>query len=114
MYAWKDVSSTGPDPARGVDEQLELAALVVPREEVAARGRGEPALRAQREALDRHVPARLLDPAQELVLRLELRRLRRDQPEGDGLPARREAERLATPGSIPVGLQAEAGRPQAA
>src|SRR5438874_1843501 len=50
-----------PDFAGGVDDQLELAALFVPAQQVALLDRGEAALRAQRQVLRRDVLRRLVD-----------------------------------------------------
>src|SRR5204862_8135427 len=94
-----------PGPARGVDEQLELAPLVVPRDLVSRGDRGEAALRAEGQAIDGDVFRRLVDPPEEIVLRLELRGLRGDQAEDDGLVLRDEAKRLEAAGALAVVLQ---------
>src|SRR5215469_9429444 len=77
--------------------EIELAALIINRDEVAEGARGEAALRAERQLLQRHVAGRLVDAAQQVVLVLELGHLGADQAEDDRRavrPARDEAERL--------------------
>src|SRR5262245_58723681 len=64
-----------PDLARGVDDKLQLAPLLVLRQEIALHGRREAALRADGQALQRDVLARLLDSADQVVLLFELRKL---------------------------------------
>ena len=78
------------------------------RERVALDGRREAALRREAELLDRREPRRLLDPALQLVLRLELAALRRHEPEHDLLVAlRQEAQRLESARALVVPLHEE-------
>src|SRR6185312_557608 len=73
-----------------LDDQLQLAPLVLLGEDVALDGRGEAALAREAELLERRVARRLLDAALEVVLRLELAALRRHQAEHDLLVALRQ------------------------
>src|SRR6478672_6037683 len=59
-----------PDLLCRLDQQFELAALVVPGQVVAVIDRREATLRCQGEVLDCHVLRRFLDTAHEVVLRL--------------------------------------------
>jgi hypothetical protein len=60
-------SVTAPDAVRGVDDQFELPPLLVRAQTIAPRDRRKPALRAEREMLERHVARRVVDaPAQEV------------------------------------------------
>ena len=72
-------SPSAPDLVRDLAEQLELRSLVVEGDEVARQRRGEAALGAQRQPLERDVLRGLLDPGLELIGVLELRLLGRDQ-----------------------------------
>src|SRR5689334_15476649 len=56
-------SRSRPHRARGLDDQRELGPLHVLAEEVALHGRREPALRAERELVEGHVAAGLVDPS---------------------------------------------------
>src|SRR5215217_7608887 len=60
-----------PDLVGGACHHLELAPLVVGRELVAVRDRGEAALRADRQLADVGVPPGLLDLAHEVLARLD-------------------------------------------
>src|SRR3954447_18608359 len=80
-----------PDLGGGLDDQAQLRDLLVVGERVALDRRGEAALRRQAELVERHERGRLLDPPHELVLRLELAALRRDEAEHDALALRHEA-----------------------
>src|SRR4051794_17185469 len=59
---------SAPDLFRGLDDQRQLRQLILTRELVALRGRGEAALRREAELLDVDVLRGRLDPALELVL----------------------------------------------
>jgi signal transduction histidine kinase len=83
--------ASAPDPAGRVHHQLQLAALVVPGEQVTFGDRGEAALRAERQPLERQLPCRLVDPAQQLVLRLQFATLGRNQSQHHDLAPRHEA-----------------------
>src|SRR6266542_5297083 len=99
MNAWKFMQLARPDLARGVDQQVQLATLVVPRDLVARGHRGEAALRAQRQAFEGDVLGRLVDPPEEIVRRLEQRWLGGDEAEDDGLVRRDEAQRREPAGA---------------
>src|SRR4051794_34897307 len=70
---------SAPDLVRHAAEQLQLVSLVVEGDEVPRQRRGEAALRAEAQPIERHVLAGLFDPPLELVRILELRLLGRDQ-----------------------------------
>jgi hypothetical protein len=97
-----------PDLLRGLDDEAQLGDLLVLGEGVALDGRGEAALRRQAQLLERDVAGGLVDAALEVVLALEDRRLRRDEPEDDLLARRHEAERLEAAGALVVVLEEEA------
>ena len=86
--------SLAPDLPRGVDHQRELGLLLVRGQHVPGRSGGEPALRGEREALERHVPGGLVDPPPQLILGLEDRRLGRDEAEHDHRARPDEPQRL--------------------
>src|SRR5512134_1743881 len=100
-------SAATPDLGRRLDDERELALLVVRGNPVAFYRAREPALRAQREPLERNEPRRLVDAALELVLRLEPRLLGGDEPEHRGLPRAEVAERLERAGARRVVLDEE-------
>src|SRR2546427_13039804 len=60
-----------PHLARQLHAERQLRLLVVDRDLVALDGRGEAALRAQADLLDRHVLSRLIESPLELVLLVE-------------------------------------------
>src|SRR6266542_699554 len=96
---------SGPDLARGLDDQLQLAALVFDGEQVSARGGREPALRADGEVLQRYVLGCLVDPPAQVVLRLQGGYLRGDQTEHDGRTGGHETQRLEPARPLGVVLQ---------
>src|SRR6185312_5916118 len=76
-------TSLAPHLRGGLQDELQLAELLVGGQVVAlARGR-EAALRREAELVDVHVLRGLLDAALEVVLALELRALRRHEAEHD-------------------------------
>ena len=85
---WRSSARASPRPPRRLDHQLQLAALLVPGQQVAERRRGEAALRRDRQVLERHVLRRLVDAPPQRVDRLELRLLGADQAEHDHLVLR--------------------------
>src|SRR3954466_4209372 len=116
--------SPGPGPGRGqapcgfrlpphvrrrLDDQPQLRDLVLDRERVALDGGGEAALRREAELVDVDVPARVLDPALQAVLPLELAALGRDQAEHDHLPRRDEPQRLEPARALVGVLEEEPG-----
>src|SRR4051795_1697749 len=100
--------SVAPDLRRRLDDQAQLRPLLLLGDRVALDRRGEPALRREAELVEIDVLRRLLDAALELVLRLELAALRRDQPEHDDLALRHEAQRLESARALVVPLHEEA------
>src|SRR5215471_3334334 len=61
-------SGVAPHLPRRVGDEFQLPPLVVFGQKVALHGRREPALRAEREPFERHVPARLVDATTQVVL----------------------------------------------
>src|SRR5215216_6572999 len=82
---------SAPDLVSDLAEELQLRPLVVERDQVARQRRGEPALRTERQPLQRDVLGGLLDPLLELIGILQLGLLGGDQAEHDGLPLGYEA-----------------------
>src|SRR5260370_11731427 len=92
--AARPVGSLAPHLARHLDDEAELGFLFLDRQRVAVDGRGEAALRAEAELLERHVAGRLLDAALQFVLGFERRPLGRDETEHHLLrPLRHKAQR---------------------
>src|SRR5438270_10194451 len=60
-----------PDFARGLDDEAELGLLLFHCQRIAVDGRGEAALRAEAELVERHVFGRFVDAALQFVLALE-------------------------------------------
>src|SRR5262249_289379 len=106
---WYHLAASPPHLARGLDDQRELAALVLDGERVAGEIAGEAALRAQTQALERHAARRFVDAALEGVLGLKLRRLGRDEAEHDRLSGRQVAQRPEVPGARRVVFHEEVG-----
>src|SRR5712675_307114 len=93
-------SRVAPDRARGVDDELQFAPLLAFGQQIAFERRRAAALRAERKILDRHVAAGFVDPAAEIVLRLERRELAAHQTENHRLASRNEAERFERAGAL--------------
>src|SRR5580700_7129632 len=89
-----------PQLANHRDHEIELAALIVDRDEVAEGAGGEAALRAERQLLERRVAGGLVDAAQQVVAGLQLGDLGGDQAEDHRRPWRDEAERLEAAGAL--------------
>src|SRR2546428_10804651 len=87
-----------PDLARHLHDAGELPGLIVDGDRVADVVAREAALRAEAELIERHVAAGLIDAAAQLVRRLQLRGLGRDETEHDGLGLRHQAQRPAGAG----------------
>src|SRR5438105_5033859 len=68
MMTPSQCSMSAPHFAGGLDDETQLGDLFVPGQRVAVDGRGEAALRAEAELLERHVFRRLVDPPLQLVL----------------------------------------------
>src|SRR5438132_1531843 len=78
---------------RGLDDEPQLGDLFVVADRVAFDGRGKAALRRQADLLERHVLARLIDAALEIVLALQRAALRGHQAKNDHLARRYESQR---------------------
>src|SRR3712207_2027471 len=96
-----------PDLLGGLDDECQLGDLLVPGQGVALHGRGEAALRGQRQLLQRDVPRGLVDAPLEVVLVLQLGALGGDQAQDDALARRHEAQRLEAAGAGVVVLEEE-------
>src|SRR5262249_12929727 len=97
-----------PDLLRRLHHQPHLGGLLVAGELVARNRGGEAALRREAELVHVHELRRLLDAPLEHVLVLELRALRRHEPEHHHLALGHEAQRLERPGALVVVLEEEA------
>src|SRR5258708_13968160 len=91
-------STRPPHLARQLHDQRQLRLLRLRRDRVAFRDAREAALRADREAVEVHIAARVVEAALSRVLLFDLRRLGRDGTERDALllpdlPQRGEATR---------------------
>src|SRR5215472_10575946 len=94
-----------PDLTRDLDDALKLVDLLLDADAVALDGRGEAALRAEGELVERHVFRGLVDPTLELVGTLQHALLRGDEAEYDHLALGYEAERGEAAGARRVVLQ---------
>src|SRR5262249_39830826 len=100
-------SRSVPHRARGLEDHLELAPLDV----LAYRCRShaaEAALRAERKLLERQIAARLVDPAAQQILRLDLRALGGDEAEHRDLALGDVAQRLEAAGAVAVVFEQQA------
>src|SRR5215470_13314849 len=104
-------SRAAPDSAGRLGHQGELRVLVGRRDEIALFGRGEPALRAQREPLERHERRGLANPPLELRPALQRSVLGRHEPEHDGPVVGYVLQRLEAAGARVVVFQEEAREP---
>jgi len=91
----------------GLDDEAELGRLLVVGQRVALDGGSEPALAGQAQLVQRHEPGRLVHPALEVILRLQLRPLGGDQAEDDQLARGHEPQRREAAGALVVVLQEE-------
>src|SRR5688572_23015938 len=97
---------SAPDLFGDLDHLTHLRPLLLLGEDVAFLGRGEAALRAERELLERGVLRGLVDAALDQVFRLERAALRGDHADHDDLLALgQEAQRLETAGAVAVVFQ---------
>ena len=97
---------SAPDVVGDVDDLADLRPLLVLGEHVALLGRGEPALRAQRELIEGSEGGCLVDALLDGVDVLELAALGRDESEHDGLVALgQEPQRLEAAGALAVVLE---------
>src|ERR1700688_2580108 len=89
----RSAPASSPDVSRDLEHALELSPLVALGDEVAGDARGEAALRAQREPLDRDKARGLVDPAPDRVGVLELSGLGGEETEHDDGIVADEAQR---------------------
>src|SRR5947209_6515583 len=94
-----------PEALGGRNDRPELGLLVGGGDSVAEDGGGEPALRRQREPLERHVVCCLADAHLKLVDGFLPSSLRCDEPEDDGLVLRYRGKWLESAGALVVVLQ---------
>src|SRR5262245_11303524 len=100
------LSVAAPDVVRDIEHQLQLAALVVPSDRLAAAtAAGEAALRAQAQPVEIDIAGGLVDPALDLILAFQHRRLRADQTQHHGLALRQVAQRRELAGARGIELQ---------
>src|SRR3984893_271024 len=103
------IIGSAPDFARRLDDEAQLCDLFVSGQRVAVDGRGEAALRAEAELLERHVFRRLVDPALQSVLAFERGALAGDEAQDYPLIALgHKAQRLEPAGARIVVFQEEA------
>src|SRR6266849_5210810 len=100
-------SGVAPHLARRLYDELELAPLIVHRQQVAGSHRREAALWAECEMLERNVSRRLVDARAQVVVVLEARLFRRHQAQHHVLAARNQTQRLKAPGAIGVVFEQE-------
>src|SRR6202020_2183861 len=98
-------AGSSPHLASHRDHEIELAAFIVDRDEVAEGAGCEAALRAERQLLERRVARGLVDAAQQVVAGFQLGDFGGDQAEDHRRPWRDEAERLEAAGSFRVVLE---------
>src|SRR5690606_24194656 len=104
---WNTAWRLSPDLLGGLHDQRQLGHLLIVGQLVALHRRGEPALWREAELAQRHVPGRLLDPALELVLGLQLTGLGGHQAEHHLLARRHEPQRGEASRPLRVVLQEE-------
>src|SRR5712691_8876535 len=94
MMIQSQCSMSAPHFARGLDDEAQLGDLLVPGQCVAVDGRGEAALRAEAELIERHEFRRLVDSPLQRILALERRPFAGDEAEDHALlPPRHKAQR---------------------
>ena len=93
--------------ARDFDDPLQLAPLLLVRQQIAVVRRRKAALRRQAQVFERHVAGCRVDPALQRVLVFELADLRGDEPQHDFLSLRREAQRSEVARTLAVKLHEE-------
>src|SRR5581483_10594341 len=87
-------SQLSPDLAGGLDDEAKLRLLFLDGDGIALEGRGEAALRAQAQLLERDVFGGFVDATLQLVLLFERALLRRDQTQHHHLSLGHEAQGL--------------------
>src|SRR5208282_6545812 len=102
MAAWSVAYST-PHFVGDLHDHPQFRPLLIFGQNVALLGRGEAALRRQTKLIERDVFRRLIDPALDVVLVLQLAGLRGDEAEHELLLALgEEAQRFETAGALAV------------
>ena len=96
-----------PDPPRDAPDQAQLRLLLLEGHDLRDLPRGEAALRADGEPLERHVPGRLLDPRDEVVRVLERAVFRRHEPEHNLVVGQDVRERRKGARAVGVVLEQE-------
>ena len=84
-----------------------FAPLVFFAHRIAGNRRGEPALRAQRQALTVDIARRLADPAFQFARGFDVRDFRADDAENDALVVRNMAQRRESAGPLRIVFQHE-------
>src|SRR5213078_3149418 len=97
-----------PDFPRQLHAERQLRLLLIHRDLVALDGRGEAALRAQADLLERHVLGRLVETPPEVVLPLQGADLGGDEPQDHARTLGDEAERREVARARVVELEEEA------
>src|SRR3984885_1687588 len=100
-------AGSSPTRASPRAHEIEFAAFIVDRDEVAEGAGCEAALRAERQLLERRVAGGLVDAAQQVVAGFQLGDFGGDQAEDHRRPWRDEAERLEAAGPFRVVLEQE-------
>src|SRR5437762_8460253 len=95
-----ETSQLSPGAPCRIRDELQLAALLVPTQQVALLDRGEATLRADRQIFHRHVLRRFVDAPQQVVLFLQRAEFGGHQSEYDLFAFRNEAEWLEAAGAI--------------
>src|SRR5437660_5962880 len=102
------VGPSAPHRPGHAGHQQQLLQLLLPRDVVPLHRRGEAALGAERQPVQRHVPRGLIHARLQLVLRLHARLLGRDQAQHDRAVLGHVAERAEPTRALVVVLQQEA------
>src|SRR5215475_5854197 len=97
-----------PHFARGLGHQPQLSFLIRLGQQIAFHRRREPALRAYREPLQRHISGGLLDASLQLALAFEFGLLRADQSERYGAVFRHLGQRFETARALVIEFEQEA------
>src|SRR6185437_1754062 len=101
------LGSLAPNTLSGVHHQFHFRPLLVFTQQVAFRGRSKPALRTQRQVLQRKILGRLVDSLDYVLALFKLRQLGADYPENHDFALGNKPQRLERPGALVVVLQVE-------